>query len=58
MCMLIPQEFHHAIQNPIDLEGRSLAKDSSNDFVLSKFNTVCFSQQLLLWKEVIHLFRK
>lgn len=44
--------------NAIDLEGKSLAKDSSNGFVLSKFNTVCFSQQLQLWKEVIHLLPK
>jgi len=44
--------------NTIYLEGKSLAKDSSNGFVLSKFNAICFGQQLQLWKEVIHLLPK
>lgn len=44
--------------NTIYLEVKSLAKDSSNGFVLSKFNAICFGQQLQLWKEAIHLLPK
>lgn len=42
----------------IDLEGKSLAKDSSNGFVLSKLNAICFGQQLHFWEEAIHLLPK
>lgn len=34
--------------NIMDLEGKRLAKNSSNGLVLSKFNGICFGQQLHL----------
>lgn len=43
--------------NIIDLEGKRLAKNSSNGLVLSKFNRICFGQQLHLWEGAIHLLR-